>query len=484
MEEEKEKIKALRLKEKILLIELQAVRQQIALYIEMLKTVNSVQEDESLKTESIPLQTAKGKEKSSPLIPDALGKSIHMAKDEPQSSSSPVANGSGKDDSNPFMADSLPKTIKTTYAQKVTSPGYQKSKFYVIFDGDHRGIYEDWAIVSNYVQHTTVPYKKFGSLLQAQQEATRYSAEFGKKEIPLKINVFPLPVTKTKKTSPVNFSNLFEKRIEKKFEIQNEEIDLISLDEFRSVWSKARALSPEDFEVEHVFTEDKMTKSLYNFCPGADPRLVNLAFSAGLIKNIYPSANLQEINLFTEGMKKAIKTFRKKIAAAKDANIYIECTSALPDWYQGKSFPALHILEIGIAKIRNVQPSKIMEEQEDVSNWVSLRVNSYLKILNTLSQITVGSFKKINYCSQNCVIISYSGTPLPVHEKHAIETIEQRIISNQLDVGPATKKLLCQELARIIEDHACEECRESDNLSEEETTKDTRELDPTHGYID
>ncbi|XP_076916018.1 uncharacterized protein LOC143575529 [Bidens hawaiensis] len=226
-----------------------------------------------------------------------------------------------------------------------------------------------------------------------------------------------------------------------------------------------------------------MTKSLYNFCPGADPHLVNLAFSAELIKNIYPSANLQEINLFTEGMKKAIKTFRKKIAAAKDANIYLECTSALPNWYQERNFPALHVLEVGIAKTRNVQPSKIMSEQEDVSNWVSIRVNGYLKILKTLQQITVGSFKKINYCSQNGVIISYSGTPLPVHEKHAIETIEQRIISNQLDVDPTTKNLLCQELARIIEVHTCEECRESDLLSDE-MLEDTRELDPTHGYID
>ncbi|KAI3711761.1 hypothetical protein L1987_70305 [Smallanthus sonchifolius] len=185
-----EELKALRLKEKILLIELRAVQQQIALYDESLNatTVNSVQEDNSLKTESIPLQTAKSKETSSPLIPDALGKSMKDASDEPQSSSSPEANGSGKDKPNPFTAGSLPKTInlRPTYAQKVTSPENHRARFYVIFDGEHRGIYEDWAIVSKYVQHSSVPFKKFGSLLQAQQEATRYSAPFGKKEIPLK----------------------------------------------------------------------------------------------------------------------------------------------------------------------------------------------------------------------------------------------------------------------------------------------------------
>ncbi|KAI3786354.1 hypothetical protein L1987_39969 [Smallanthus sonchifolius] len=182
-------------------------------------------------------------------------------------------------------------------------------------------------------------------------------------------------------------------------------------------------------------------------------------------------------------MKKAIKIFRKKIAAAKDANIYIKCTSTLPDWYQGKSYPALHLLEIGLAKTRNVLPSKVKEEHEDISNWVSIGVNGYLKILQDLQKISVGSFKKVNYCSQNCIITSYSGTPLPVHEKQVLERIEQRIIFNKVDAGPSTKELLCQKMTGMIENHACDECRQEimyrpDSSSTEEIIEDSRELDP------
>ena len=483
-----EDLKALRLKEKILLIELKNIREKIAIYDESLETTaNSVQETERLKTESIPLQTVKGKEKSNPLIPVALEKSKNKANEELESSSSPEANGSGKDSSNPLMAGSLPKTdLRPTYAQKVTSPEYQKARFYVIFDGDHRGIYEDWAIVSRYVQHTQVPYKKYGSLYQAQQEAIRYSANFGRKEIPLKVTFLPEPLKVKKKEKVVEFRNAFSKST---FKEENEESDIISLDEFRSIWSKARALSQDDFEKEHIYTEDKATKSLIIFCPGAEPRLVSLAFSAGLIKFIYPSPNLLEISIFSEGIKKAIKNFRKKIAAAKDADIFIKCNSTLPDWYQGKSFPSYHHLEIGIAKARTVNPSKCMEENEDPENWVEIRVRGFLKILENLQKIKIGSFIKVNYYSHHCIITSYSGTPLPKQEKEALEKMEHCIISNQIEAGPTTKEKLCQKLQRTYENHNCEYCSESNKESSSTlysyySDEDTRELDPTHGFVD
>jgi len=213
-------------------------------------------------------------------------------------------------------------------------PMKSNARFYVIFDGEHRGIYEDWAIVSNYVTGTSVAYKKYGTLFQAQQEATRYSAEFGKREIPLKVTHFPEPLKSKKKERVVEFKKTFSKPT---INEEKEEKDNISLDEFRMIWSKARSLSQEDFESEHIYTEDKASKSLIVFCPGASQELVSLAFSAGLTKFIYPSPNLLEISLLSEGMKKAIKNFRKKIAAARDANIFIKCNSTLPDWYQGNS---------------------------------------------------------------------------------------------------------------------------------------------------
>ncbi|KAL8249656.1 hypothetical protein R6Q59_006524 [Mikania micrantha] len=190
-----------------------------------------INESERKKSESIPCQTAKGKEKSSPLIPVALEKSKNKVNQELQSSYSPVANGSGKDISNSLIAD-----------------------------------------ISKYVTEKPFPFKKFGSLLQAQQEATRYSAEFGKKEIPLKVTISPEPFNK-KKEKIIEFKKNFSKTAVIPNEEIEEEKDFISLDEFRIVWSKARCLSQDEFEIEHLYTEDKATKSLIICCPGANPEM-------------------------------------------------------------------------------------------------------------------------------------------------------------------------------------------------------------------
>ncbi|MFS7912159.1 putative ribosomal protein L9/RNase H1 [Helianthus anomalus] len=185
------------------------------------------------------------------------------------------------------MGDSLPKSekvsLRPSYSQVTQTLENRKSRFYVIFDGDHRAIYEDWFIVKTYVDKTDYHFKKFGSLLQAQQEATRYSANFGKKS--------------TFKERVIEFRNTFSKPTIKE---EKEEKDIISVDEFRTIWSKARALSQNDFEFEHIYTEDKATKSLIIFYLGASPELVSLAFSAGLAKFIYFSPHLLEISNLSE----------------------------------------------------------------------------------------------------------------------------------------------------------------------------------------
>nr|GEY60546.1 RNA-directed DNA polymerase, eukaryota, reverse transcriptase zinc-binding domain protein [Tanacetum cinerariifolium] len=49
-----------------------------------------------------------------------------------------------------------------------------------------------------------------------------------------------------------------------------------------------------------------------------DPKLIQQAFEAGLINNIYPSHNLQELRHFPQPMVDSIKNFRKKVLKAKD----------------------------------------------------------------------------------------------------------------------------------------------------------------------
>jgi hypothetical protein len=241
------------------------------------------------------------------------------------------------------------------------------------------------------------------------------------------------------------------------------------------MWSKARAMSEEDFSHEKIFTEDKVPKSLMIFCPDANADIVFLAFKAGLIKCIYPSANLQEIKYFPEGIKKAIKRFRTKVAAAKDANIYINFQSTIPDWEHEKRHPAYHFIEVGLAKQRPTDPSKVMNEEQDFinNNLVKLRVDGFLNILKKTQKIKPEQLVKLNYCSDYCIITSSSGSPLSNEENQAIIRFEDLIFNNLIEAGPATKEGLCKRLKN--KGHSCPLCEKETVEIEDITSTATDE---------
>ncbi|GJY69825.1 hypothetical protein Tco_0472807 [Tanacetum coccineum] len=146
----------------------------------------------------------------------------------------------------------------------------------------------------------------------------------------------------------------------------------MKFEEFRQIWSKARAACPEDFLHEKFFTTDKVTKSLYNFVEGADPKLIYQAFKAGLINNIYPSHNLQELRHFPQPMVDFIKNFQKKVLKAKDDPIYVKVISSILDWQQEEGYDPYHFLEIGLAKSKKeISQSQPMEEQQLLLNNLS-----------------------------------------------------------------------------------------------------------------
>nr|GFA84806.1 hypothetical protein [Tanacetum cinerariifolium] len=110
---------------------------------------------------------------------------------------------------------------------------------------------------------------------------------------------------------------------------------------------KAEELTPDYLKA--VKQEPKYYYVIYRG-PHADPKLIQQAFEAGLINNIYPSHNLQELRHFPQPMVDSIKNFRKKVLKAKDDPIYIKVISSVPDWNQEDGYNPYHFLEIGLAK--------------------------------------------------------------------------------------------------------------------------------------
>jgi hypothetical protein len=463
-----EELKALRFKKKVLEIELNSLCEKISLYETMLTDI-SVQEPTQVKTEASPSQTVDGKDGSNPLIPDALEKSITVkaepspVQDKPantngtNTTSSPVANGSGNGISNPLMADTLPKSeqevsLKPTYSEAAMKPPRINERFYVIYNGEQPGIYDDWAIASKCIGKGTV-FKKFSSYSDAIISASSYTIRHGGS---IKWKGLR-PIVPKVQERKVFLRNLKTKPEEPS---QMDIYPAMSFEDFISIWNKVRRLTPEAYEKEHLCSDDKASRSLLIIGQNANPDLTFKAFNAGLVKVIYPSNNLQEIGRFPEGFKKAVKKFRSKIAAAKDAPIFIQCTSTLPDWEEEHSYQAYHLVEIGLSKNREFNPPQEMKDSGDLLYQLAqVRTNGFTRILQKTQSINGETKIKINYSHERVLITSHYGATISRQDVSILSSFEESIINNDVMVGTSTKLLLCKQLKKLLADnHNCSAC--------------------------
>jgi len=229
--------------------------------------------------------------------------------------------------------------------------------FYVIYKGPHAGLHTNWGISETFCKEDKVTCKKFRNEAYARASLAMYSsgARTSTKKVLLR------PKIQTVKEDHRDQRFLIPK------ETQQAVADApVEAGEFRELWNKALLAGLEDFSNEHFYTTDKKSKSLFNFVEGADPMLTYQAFRAGLVHNIYPSSNLQEIRYFPNDLITAIKTFRRKVLKAKDEPIYINTVSSLPDWQHEARFLPYHFLEIGLAKSKREVTSSLPMEDKDL----------------------------------------------------------------------------------------------------------------------
>lgn len=212
-------------------------------------------------------------------------------------------------------------------------------RYYVIYKGPHKGIHTEWGAVEAFSKADKTTSRKFKSEASARLSLAAYEDEMSSKKPLLR------PKIQRAKEDHRDQRFVIPREIAKEFEAVP-----IDLGKFWELWCKARAACQEDFIAEKFYTTDKKSKSLYNFVEGADPYLVHMAFKAGLVHNIYPNSNLQEIKCFPAPMIDAIKNFCKKVLKAKDEPLYINVISSVLDWQHEERHNPYYFMEIGLAK--------------------------------------------------------------------------------------------------------------------------------------
>lgn len=462
-----EDLNTLRIKKKLLLIELNALEQKISLLetnetsSPSSTTVTFEQEGETLKSKAIPEQTAPGKEKSNPLIADALLKSMNSKliniNDIPAKGNSKMT----------ILNPSSSKNLDLI-------PDYKKAlnkdpeRFYVIYKGPRSGVYTDWGIVEKICSEDKVTCKKFRN-----QESANFSLATAN-------SVIPIPEKELLRPKALNQRILhkdqrFEIPKEIKEEINNQ---TLTFRDFRDIWNKARAACSEDFLSEKFYTTDKKNKSLYNFVEGADPKLVHQAFLAGLVDNIYPSSNLQELMFFPSKMIDTIKTFRRKVLKAKNNPIFVRIISSIPDWYQQERFDPYYFIQFGLASNKKeVTVSQPMNDSDfpEEKELLQIRVNGLKRIAEKVLESLSSEDKKVNYVASNYIITSWS--PKSSNEDlKALSKFGEKFMKNNLQASQLSVELFCKHANQLFEDHACNYCSNNNSTKvDPSTTKDDEE---------
>nr|WNH14480.1 inclusion body matrix protein [Physostegia virginiana caulimovirus 2] len=479
--EKMEEIRNLQIREKVLLIELESIRQQLQVYNESLHPTDSSDQSEHIvyKTEPTPELTATGKGISNPFMADILPKNVlgndHQnplqgkrsklvnpaPKPNGKAVSSPNANGIGKDKTNPFKPVALVKSKMTLLGQKQEKKDFRldyvkavktHTGYYAVFSNKRPGVYTEWSIAAKVCHEDKCSCKKYSTKEMAEEALLAFQLDSQDPTVTLQ------PVKKAKKR-PNNPAEHIASSSKAKPESEG---FAISFEDFRMIWTKSRISTLEDGSSEKFYTDDKASKSLFTFVEAAEPYLVHTAFRAGLTRMIYPSRNLQELAKFPKEFVKAIKDYRKKFAKANDAPIFLKVHSSLPDWSSQHRFEAVHFVQVGLSNGNKKLPEgmKSIDEPFPSLDAISrVRVQGLKSIVDKLHHVHSESTIRINHLQDNLLVHNKGPKQISESDFTLWKDFEHSLINGeQLTLGDHSKKQWCKTIRTTYPEHYCFVC--------------------------
>ena len=491
------------------------------------KVISEPSSSSKNESETNPEQTATGKGISTPLKAVVLLKSQNVRKEDfpeqqkvisspssemNQDEANPEQTAPGKDSTNPLKAVNLPKiqnevqtsttldkfsdlSLRPNGGIQIPNKTNEESlerlnsqmdiqnpkNYYVVFNGPNAGIYNNWSIASlAIIGISGVSYKRFKNFQEARISANLYTTEMMKPPIRL-INTaeglkptYQQALKRTDKPMTVlgmkSTSNLV---------INNEEDNGDTIyDSFQYFYELGRTATEEHFVEHRFFTSDKNNISYFNYYPNANKEMIYEAFVNGLVSNIYPSKNLLELSEFPKGIRETIRKFRTKCLKNSDKEIFVKVQSTVPFWDEDYGLvKPFHYIQIGIVKEKFYNPSKSMPVSLKKEDLQQLAFHKYASIMEKVLSLHKEEKIKVNYASNNCLIISQTHQKMTPEEKNALSNIQRKMMNGREMFG-AHYPSLCKDMNRIIKkaefsaELLCPFCPDS---KEKRTTADAKD---------
>lgn len=347
---------------------------------------------------------------------------------------------------------------------KIQSSNQESKKWYVIFNGPHKGIYNDWGIANSHIVGKNVTHKSYKSKIEAEaayrdayKTVTMDHVQHSSKTVllgtPQKTTSLP------KSLNQLNARKAFESIPTTK---EKEAMKKPTAQKFAKLWDSLVS-----------YTEVHSLMGFYPVLRHTGPKAIFLAdltdpmtlwdyFIHGFIDTIYLEGNnFHSINEFPSGIQSIIRQYKTRFAK-QDRGLFIKMYSSYPFFDEDSQVlvPSITFAHMGISNGSKPSRDELVHETPTQDHLIYALSGVYL----ASSRIGKGKEQKskvrINYASKTILIYSQTDSEITGEALKALETFEQPFenMSHYLTELPSeVKKLLCKHIMHAPR-HNCSYC--------------------------
>ncbi|XP_010523114.1 PREDICTED: uncharacterized protein LOC104801502 [Tarenaya hassleriana] len=330
-------------------------------------------------------------------------------------------------------------------SEKVTLPTdikveEKQDTWYAIFNGPFRGIYINYAIVSQHTTGKKVSYQAFQSKEEAQKALNELYKTMAQKQ-PVEPKA-QLPSIRIPKIAQIPTTR------------EKEAMKQVTLEKYQSYWA-----SLLDYKEKHTTMGfyPNMTKvgPKAIFIGEVNPLLPFDYLQHGLVDSIYTDS-MRIFEEFPRKMKPIIRNYFERFA--KERTIFMKIKSSIPIFGKDKIIQSQAVIHLGVAK-GELPPRDNASDYEIPDD---LEAHSLLEVFKASRRILADSEIKVNYASSNVLMITYNKETILKEEIQAVADFEldfYHLEEKFAGLEESIKEQLCSFLMRY-DDHKCTICKE------------------------
>jgi hypothetical protein len=358
-------------------------------------------------------------------------------------------------------------TKKKTWFEICEEEENKAKKWYVIFNGPNKGVYNDWGIANSYIKGKNVTHKSYKTRTEAEnafKEAYKTVTVEDTQKSPLYTT---LPKTPIKPVNlPQSLNQLHAKAALAAIPTTKEKelMKKPTPEKFAKLWDSLVS-----------YTEVHSLMGFYPVIRRPGPKAIFLGnlsdamtlweyFTHGFIDTIYITGHdLHCFNEFPTTFQNILKAYKTRFA--KERDLFIKLYSSYPFFDEESQLlvPSITHAYLGVSNGSKPTKDELPHEAPTENHLILALAGVYLASSRIGLSPDQRSKVRINYCSKTLLVYSVTETEITAEGLKAIERFEapfEKFSQILAELPTEVKKQLCRHI-RHAPRHNCNYCEEN-----------------------